>query len=288
MVTGNLKSQIDELWEEFWTGGVTNPLTVIEQISYLVFSRMLDMRESAAERKFSRTKKGQTFPGHFFSADQQHLRWSHFKQLGGEEMLTVVRDEVFRHFRTLDSGASRGSVFSEYMKDATLMIQKASLLVSAVNMIDALPLERGDTKGDLYEYLLSKLTTAGIAGQFRTPRHIIDLMVDLSIEGQAEEAAAWNVADPACGTAGFLVRFLEGIRRQFTSEEGKLVSDEDGSVTYTGDLLTPEQQQHIQGRDAQRFRFRCDHAPHRGDEPHASRGRCSGGALSGHAGQQFS
>jgi type I restriction enzyme M protein len=125
------------------------------------------------------------------------------------------------------------------MKDAQLLIVKPSLLVSAVNMIDALPLAEGDTKGDLYEYLLSKLTTAGINGQFRTPRHIIRLMVDL-VEPKPNEV----VGDPACGTAGFLVGVMEHLLEKYTSPQGVVVHD-DGQKTYTGDLLEPYRK-HIQ------------------------------------------
>ena len=218
MITGQLRSRIDRLWEEFWTGGITNPLTVIEQISFLMFSRLLDMRESTEEKRWNRTNKGKPFLGVFFSTStkppaswppsknfisEQDYRWSNFRHLGGEEMLVRVRDYVFPHFRTLgtDSRQTKAeprNTFAEYMKDAQLMVPKPSLLVSAVNMIEELPLAHGDTKGDLYEYLLSKLTTAGINGQFRTPRHIIALMVDM-----VELEPTWVIGDPACGT-GYL------------------------------------------------------------------------------------
>ncbi|MEO8496477.1 MAG: TIGR04141 family sporadically distributed protein [Planctomycetota bacterium] len=151
MITGQLRSRIDKLWEEFWTGGVTNPLTVIEQISFLMFARLLDMRESTEEKKFDRIHRGKNkkFPGVF----QQHLRWSQFKHRGGDEMLKIIRDERFPHFRNLGSNGGGGddarNTFSEYMKDATLMIQKPSLLVAAVNMIDELPLTQGDTKAEV-------------------------------------------------------------------------------------------------------------------------------------------
>ncbi|GAB5407320.1 MAG: class I SAM-dependent DNA methyltransferase [Aureliella sp.] len=272
MITGQLRSRIDKLWEEFWTGGVTNPLTVIEQISFLMFARLLDMRESTEEKKFDRINRGKnkTFPGVFFTPKTQHMRWSQFKHQGGEEMLKIIRDELFPHFRELslkpeaskadgdkEEKGKKGdgkeedkskNTFAEYMKDATLMIQKPSLLVSAVTMIDELPLAQGDTKGDLYEYLLSKLTTAGINGQFRTPRHIIRLMVDLIIKGNEEEAITWSVADPAAGTGGFLVGFMEALREHFTSEDGKVVEEVDGKeeVTYTGDKILPHQWDHIQ------------------------------------------
>jgi type I restriction enzyme M protein len=254
MITGQLRSRIDKLWEEFWTGGITNPLTVIEQISFLMFARLLDMRESTEEKKHDRVHRGtnKKFPGLFFTPKQQHLRWSKFKHRGGEELLKLIRDELFPHFRNLGSNGKGPddpkNTFSEYMKDATLMIQKPSLLVQAVIMIDELPLTQGDTKGDLYEYLLSKLTTAGINGQFRTPRHIIRLMVDLIIDGNEDEAITWSVADPACGTGGFLVTFMEALREHLTSEDGKIVHESNGKedVTYTGDLITPAQWKHIQ------------------------------------------
>ena len=256
MITGQLRSRIDKLWEEFWTGGITNPLTVIEQISFLMFARLLDLRESTEEKKWKRKHKDQKFSGVFFNNKQQKLRWEQFRHLGGEEMLPLVRDEVFPHFRKLSdkSSAENGArnTFAEYMKDSQLMIQKPSLLVSAVNMVHELPLTRGDTKGDLYEYLLSKLTTAGINGQFRTPRHIIRLMVDLILRGNEEEAVSWTIGDPACGTGGFLVSFMEALRERYTSEEGKLedeIANEKGElekvITYTGDLLEPYRK-HVQ------------------------------------------
>lgn len=253
MITGELRQKIDKLWEEFWTGGITNPLTVIEQISFLMFARLLDLRESTEEKKFDRVNKGKglKFPGLYFGPKQQHLRWSQFKHRSGDEMLKVLRDEVFPHFRTLGTLRDEDgplNTFAEYMKDASLMVQKPSLLVSAVTMIDELPLTQGDAKGDLYEYLLSKLQTAGINGQFRTPRHIIRLMVDLVLAGNEEEALSWRVGDPSCGTAGFLVSFAEALKEHFTSEDGKVEHDDNGQkyVVYTGDLLTPSQRKHMQ------------------------------------------
>lgn len=226
MITGELRSRVDKLWEEFWTGGIANPLTVIEQITFLMFSRLLDMTETKNERKASLS--GGDF-SRLFSDDDQDLRWSHYKNLGAAEMLPMVRDRVFPHFKTT---AVDGATFGEYMKDAQLMVQKPSLLVSAVEMIDALPLGDDDTKGDLYEYLLGKMNTAGINGQFRTPRHIIRLMVEM-LEPKPTE----TVGDPACGTAGFLVSVAEYLLETYTSPEGILVDEETGQKTYTGDLL---------------------------------------------------
>ena len=143
MITGELRTRIDRLWEDFWTGGITNPLTVIEQITFLMFARLLDIVETRNENRERRT--GTPTPK-LFKPDQQSLRWSHFRNLSGDEMLPLVRDLVFPHFKTTGVDGAR---FGEYMKDAQLMIQKPSLLVSAVNMIEELPLAQGDTKGDL-------------------------------------------------------------------------------------------------------------------------------------------
>ena len=278
MITGQLRSKIDKLWEEFWTGGITNPLTVIEQISFLMFARLLDMRESTEEKKWARKNPGKPFPGVYFPRGKQHLRWSHLKQeADADKILKIVRDEVFPHFRVMgqaedaslvSSGSPRPAsgrgvrgegqiknTFNQYMKDATLMINKPSLLMSAINMIEALPLTQGDTKGDLYEYLLSKLTTAGINGQFRTPRHVIDLMVDLVLEGNEQEALSWTVGDPSCGTGGFLVQFMEGLRKRHTSPDGIHVDQETGDKTYTADMIEPSQWKHIKSEMFHGFDF---------------------------------
>lgn len=235
MITGELRGRIDSLWEKFWTGGITNPLTVIEQVTFLMFSRLLDIVETRNEKKASRT--GKPFK-HVFGPDQQHLRWSSFRQRGGEEMLKLVRDEVFPHFKNIGevdtAEGAQPTSFNEYFKDAQLLIQKPTLLVEAVNMIDALPLTEGDTKGDLYEYLLSKLTTAGINGQFRTPRHIIQLIVEMVAPKPTE-----LVADPACGTGGFLVAAMEYLLRHHSSPEGIHEHHVNGKLEkiYSGDLL---------------------------------------------------
>src|SRR5579863_7917612 len=240
MVTGELKRRLDALWTEFWQGGITNPLTVIEQITFLMYARLLDIYETRDENRQKRT--GKPFQQRF-KDDEQKLRWSQFRHLGADEMLVVVRDQVFPHFKTT---AASGTAFAEFMKDAQLMIQKPSLLVKAVNMIHELPLTEGDTKGDLYEYLLSKLTTAGINGQFRTPRHIIRLMVDI-LEPKPTEV----VGDPACGTGGFLVSIMQHLLEVYTSPEGVIeeTDPETGIVQkiYSGDLLE-EHREHVRSR----------------------------------------
>ena len=247
MITGELKRDIDALWLEFWQGGITNPLTVIEQITYLMFARLLDVNEARDENRERRS--GKAFRRRF-GEDEQDLRWSHFRHLGADDMLSLVRDEVFPHFRKTSTG---GTAFAEFMKDAQLMIQKPSLLVKAVNMIDKLPLTEGDTKGDLYEYLLSKLTTAGINGQFRTPRHIIRLMVDM-----LEPKPTDLIADPATGTGGFLVQPMQHLMEKFTSPGGILEeTDPDTGEKYniyTGDLLE-EHREHIRNSMFHGFDF---------------------------------
>ena len=247
MITGDLKRRVDALWTEFWQGGVTNPLTVIEQITFLMYARLLDISETREENRLKRT--GKSFQRRF-KDDQQNLRWSRFRHVGADEMLPLVRDKVFPHFKT---AAASGSAFAEFMKDAQLMIQKPSLLVKAVNMINELPLTEGDTKGDLYEYLLGKLTTAGISGQFRTPRHIIRLMVEL-LDPEPTE----RVGDPACGTGGFLVGVMEYLLRTHTSPDGiiEVIDEETGSTEkiHTGDLLE-DYREHIRGRMFHGFDF---------------------------------
>ena len=252
MLTGKIRADIDKLWEKFWTGGITNPLTVIEQISYLMFARMLDMQEDMAERKANARQKQDSGNGEFDrlfpnTPEGQLLRWKNFKNLSGKELHTHLKHNVFPYFAKLGKRSNElngidgntGSAIEalghigEYMQDADLEIKNESVLVSAVEMVDQLPLTNSDVKGDIYEYLLSKLTTAGINGQFRTPRHIIDAMIELIAPKPTE-----TICDPACGTAGFLARTMEYLNRVHSSEAGTF-QDEDGNKHYIGDLLEP-------------------------------------------------
>jgi type I restriction enzyme M protein len=244
MITGELKSRIDSLWTDFWTGGITNPLTVIEQITFLMYSRLLDMQERKDEKRASLTGTSTDQPHHNrFGEDDQNCRWETWRHFGSAEMLPHVRDRVFPHFRRLaERSTGEGSQFAAFMKDAQLMIQKESLLVKAVNAVHDLPLERGEVQGDLYEYLLSKLTTAGINGQFRTPRHIIRMMVEL-MQPQPTD----RICDPSCGTAGFLIESYEYLLREHSSTAGThvtVVNGEENQNTYSGDLLS-EHRKHI-------------------------------------------
>lgn len=231
MIVGKTKSDVDKLWNAFWTGGITNPVTVIEQINYLLFCRRLDDIEQRNERVAERTKTVLT--RRIFPADGQHLRWSNFKHLKASEMLEVVRDQVFPFLKTLGSSEEAVSTFSKSVSDASFLIPKASLLASAVELISGLDLDNSDTAGDLYEYLLSKLSTSGINGQFRTPRHIIRMMVEV-MEPQKGE----RICDPACGTGGFLFSALQFILEKNTSEALVHVNEEGVKHGFVGDLLT--------------------------------------------------
>ncbi|MBF6221185.1 SAM-dependent DNA methyltransferase [Nocardia abscessus] len=203
MITGELRSKIDQLWNAFWSGGISNPLEVIEQITYLMFLKRLDDLQTTKERKANRS--GRAIENPIYDADTEPLRWSKFRELGPDQLLRTVRDDVFPWLRLL---GGEESTYGEHMKDARFTIPTASLLTKAVDILDDLPLsEGGDVKGDLYEYMLSKIATAGQNGQFRTPRHIIDLMVAMMAPSPNDE-----ICDPACGTAGFLVGAAEYIR----------------------------------------------------------------------------
>lgn len=240
MTSNGLKGKIDKLWTDFWTGGITNPLTVIEQITYLFFCRMLDEAESNREKAAKKT--GQPYKPLFFARDQQHLRWSALRHLTGEELLARVRDEVFPFLRSLDqvrnvNGDNDGAKIGlgALMKDAQLLVVKATLLKTAISAVDELDMGNTDAKGNLYEYLLSKLQTAGINGQFRTPRWIIQKMVEMLAPKPTD-----IIGDPACGTAGFLVASMEYLRRTHTTKG--LEYEENGNIVYIGDQLAPYQQ----------------------------------------------
>jgi len=210
MLTGEIRSKVDALWNAFWTGGISNPLEVIEQITYLLFLKRLDDLHSLEENKAARLKlpalERRVFPA---GQDPKHrayddLRWSRFKHFAPAEMFDVVNDHVFPFLRTLGGD---GSTYAHHMKDARFTIPTPALLAKVVDMIDAVPMEDRDTKGDLYEYMLGKIASAGANGQFRTPRHIIQLMVELTAPAPRDV-----ICDPASGTCGFLVSAGEYLR----------------------------------------------------------------------------
>jgi type I restriction enzyme M protein len=199
VITGELKSKIDRVWDAFWSGGISNPLEVIEQITYLLFVRRLDDIQTLAEKKARVT--GGEIENPVYLPGQQELRWNQFKNADPE---VIVGDEVVPFLR--DVGGD-DSTYSDHMKDARFTIPTPALLSKVVDMLDAIPMAERDTNGDLYEYLLSKIASAGVNGQFRTPRHIIKLMVDMTRPTPTDE-----ICDPACGTAGFLVAASEYVR----------------------------------------------------------------------------
>jgi type I restriction enzyme M protein len=207
VITGELKNRIDRVWDAFWSGGISNPLEVIEQITYLLFIRRLDDLQRLAENKARVTRGPVENPT--FLPGQDHLRWNKLKNDDPEVMYRVVAEEVFPYLRGL--GAD-GSTYSEHMRDARFTIPTPALLSKVVDLLDDIPMADRDTNGDLYEYLLSKIASAGVNGQFRTPRHIIRLMVELTAPTPDDE-----ICDPACGTAGFLVAAAEHLREQHPS-----------------------------------------------------------------------
>ena len=201
MITGELRSQVDKIWESFWTGGISNPLTVIEQFTYLLFIRRMDEMQTLAEKKANMV--GIPIKKPVYTTEQLDLRWSSFKNKDPESMFELfTRPQVggLSVFDHMKSTGETGGVFAQNMKGATFMIPTPRLLDMVVQMIDKIKMDDRDTKGDLYEYLLSKMATAGTNGQFRTPRHIIRMMVDM-VEPKKED----TICDPSCGSAGFLV-----------------------------------------------------------------------------------
>lgn len=210
MLDSNLKSKINLLWNKFWSGGISNPLQAIEQMSYLIFMKRLEDEEVAREQnaKLLGGKYVSIFKGN------EDCKWSRWTEMPAEQMLEHVRDRVFPFLRKLNGG--KNSVYSRYMKNASFSIPTASLLAEAVKIINDMHIkeQNRDTKGDLYEYLLGQLQTAGKNGQFRTPRHIIKMMVEILNPKYGDK-----ICDPACGTAGFLVAAYEHILKSNTSKE---------------------------------------------------------------------
>lgn len=209
MITGEMKSKVDRIWDTMWSGGISNPLSVIEQLTYLLFIKRLDELHTLRERKAART--GQLIDEPIFGPDENNLRWSRFKETAPEKMFTTIRDEVFPFIKALgrnDGSEEEGdSTYSHHMKDALFMMPTSRVLASVVDQLDSIEMADSDTKGDLYEYMLGKIASAGQNGQFRTPRHIINLMVEMTAPTPKDV-----ICDPACGTAGFLIEASEYLR----------------------------------------------------------------------------
>jgi len=209
VITGELKRRVDVIWDAFWSGGIANPLEVMEQITYLLFIRRLDDLQTAAERQAARAERSletAIFPGGNDDSGLpfSDLRWSRFKGKDPAEMFEIIGERVFPFLRDLGGD---NSTYSHHMRDARFTIPTPSLLARVVDMLDDLPMSGRDTKGDIYEYMLGKIATAGQNGQFRTPRHIIQLMVEMTAPQPDDD-----ICDPACGTAGFLVASAEYMR----------------------------------------------------------------------------
>jgi type I restriction enzyme M protein len=245
-----LKSKIDQLWNKFWSGGISNPLTAIEQITYLLFMKRLDELDlkRQADAEFTGDSYNSKFIGTWippeyrsqpepdkFAIDKRNLRWSEFKRMQAEEMLQHVQSKVFPFLKDLNGAESN---FTHHMKNAVFIIPKPALLVEAVKTIDEIfevmekdSKEKGqafqDIQGDVYEMLLSEIATAGKNGQFRTPRHIIKLMADL-----VQPQLGHRIADPACGSGGFLLGAYQSIVTELAKKAGAkdLQPDEDGFV----------------------------------------------------------
>ncbi|MDO9339704.1 MAG: N-6 DNA methylase [Bacteroidales bacterium] len=236
-----LKSLIDKLWQNFWEGGIANPLTAIEQITYLLFMKRLDDLEAKRERdadftgeKYTSRFKGKFIvPGSNESIDKNELRWSVFKHKPADEMLLHVQLKVFPFLKDLNGATSP---FTKHMANAVFIMPKASLMVSAINIVEDIfkeiekdATEGGhafqDIQGDVYEMLLSEIASAGKNGQFRTPRHIIKLIAELVAPQLGQ-----RIADPACGTGGFLLGAYQYILTDLVMKKdpGKLSKDEDG------------------------------------------------------------
>lgn len=210
MITGELKSKIDGIWNDFWTGGIANPMEVIDQLTFLLFIRRLDDLHTLEENKANRLKR--PMARRFFpeGEDEQgrawdDLRWSRFKHFAPDRMFDTLANRVFPFLRKMNDADTS---FGRFMKDARFTIPTPQLLSRVVDKLGDIPLDDRDTKGDIYEYMLGKLSSAGTNGQFRTPRHIIALMVAMTAPTPKD-----TICDPASGTCGFLVAAAEYMQK---------------------------------------------------------------------------
>src|SRR3954452_19910562 len=216
MITGELKTKIDAVWNDFWSGGISNPLEVMEQLTLLLFIKGLDEVQTRAERKANRTSQPieqVIFPDGTFTPEGRaegrpyaDLRWDWFKDLPAREMFDLVENYVFPFIQERSANSTHG----RHMKGGRFTIPTPGLLQKAGGGLDTIPMDDRDTKGDVYEYMLSKIATAGQNGQFRPPRHIIQLMVEMTEPTPGDE-----ICDPASGTSGFLVAASEHLRTRY-------------------------------------------------------------------------
>ena len=221
MITGEIKSRIDSIWDTFFAGGITNPMTVLEQMTYLFFMKMLDDAQKTKEANaniMGVAVKDPTFrEGMWHNPDvdkdvpYETLRWSVFKNKEAEEMYRIISRDAFAFIKNLNTG--KESAYSRFMANATFMIQNPRTLVKIVEGIDALDMNNRDTMGDVYEYILGKMAASGNNGQFRTPRHIIKMMVELM-----QPTIKDTICDPAMGSAGFIVESAKYVQSHYKSE----------------------------------------------------------------------
>jgi type I restriction enzyme M protein len=230
LTDAKLRSAVDALWDKLWSGGLSNPLDAVEQLSFLLFLKRLDEREQDHER--AAKLRGKKFTRMFPDAA---LRWSHWTQFPAEKALKHVKETVFPFIKTL--GGAGGS-FAEQMENAEFKINKPSLLIEACKAIDAMQIsaQNQDVQGDLYEYLLSRLNTAGQNGQFRTPRHVIRMMVQM-IDPRPRE----RICDPAAGTCGFLVNAWQHILETHTDPRDLSYDEEGYPHGFTGSKLSKQE-----------------------------------------------
>lgn len=253
-----IASKIDDLWNKFWSGGISNPLTAIEQITYLLFMKKLDENDLArlSDAEFTGDPYNSTFEGDFKGVDKATLRWSYFKHLPSDEMLTHVQQHVFPFIKELDT---EESPFVKHMRNAVFIIPKPSLLSEAVKSIDSIfeelekdASEKGhafqDIQGDVYEMLLNEIASAGKNGQFRTPRHIIKLVTELVAPQLGQ-----RITDPACGTGGFLLGAYQYLITQLAKDKDSIQPDDDGFIRTSKSALLTEDVKEILGKSLQGY-----------------------------------
>ena len=219
MITGEIKNQIDQIWDTFFVAGVTNPITVLEQMTYIFFMKMLDdkqLQEEDNARDFDSEVKNPTFPaGQMWlnpdtnqEVPYESMRWSVFRNTGSENMYNMIRQNVFEFIKHIGTGEE--SAYSRYMKTAIFLVPNARTLTKIVDGVDALDMNNRDAMGDVYEYILGKMAASGTNGQFRTPRHIIRMIVEMM-----EPTPQDYICDPAMGSAGFLVEAVKYIKEHY-------------------------------------------------------------------------
>ena len=248
MITGEIKNKIDQIWDTFFVAGVTNPITVLEQMTYIFFMKMLDdkqLQEEDQARDWEQDVKNPTFlvgqmwknPETGAEVPYEDMRWSVFRHTGPENMFNMVRQNVFEFIKHIGTGEE--SAYSRYMKNAIFLIPNARTLTKVVDGVDSLDMNNRDAMGDVYEYILGKMAASGTNGQFRTPRHIIRMIVELM-----EPTMRDYICDPAMGSAGFLV------------EAVKYIKENEGAAMYVAEDVQHMKTSMINGYDTDQTMLR--------------------------------